>query len=168
MLSAAVLILLAGVLAPDEAYRAVEWRAIFLIAGMYAVSVAMVQTGLAALIGTQVLGAVQGFGPLGLAAGSYLLTAGLTQLIGGQVAALITGPIVLSAAVSMHTSPQAMAVAAAIGCSASFLTPIAHPVNILMLRPGRYRFADFFRIGWGLTVVVLVTLLAGMVWFWRL
>ncbi|HLY28082.1 MAG TPA: hypothetical protein VKQ72_17180, partial [Aggregatilineales bacterium] len=68
----------------------------------------------------------------------------------------------------LHTSPQAMAVAAAIGCSASFVTPLAHPVNIMMIGPGNYTFRDFFRVGWGLTVMSFVVLLIGMVLFWRL
>jgi di/tricarboxylate transporter len=60
---------------------------------------------------------------LGLAAGAYWPSALLTQQMGGQVKALVTGPIVISAAIAMKVSPQAIAVAAAIGCSASFLTP---------------------------------------------
>jgi di/tricarboxylate transporter len=68
----------------------------------------------------------------------------------------------------MGTNPQAMAVAAAIGCSASFITPIAHPVNLLMIGPGNYQFSDFFRVGWGLTIVCFVMLLVGMVLFWQL
>ena len=168
MLIAAVVVFLTGILTTEDAYRAVEWQAIFLIAGMYAVSTAMVETGLADLIGQQVVAVVTPYGPLGLAAGSYLLTAGLTQLMGGQVSALVTGPIAISAAINLHTSPQAMAVAAAIGCSASFFTPIAHPVNILMIGPGNYTFGDFFGIGWGLTLVSFVALLLGMALFWHL
>lgn len=168
MLTAAVVVFLTGLLTTEEAYRAVEWPAIFLIAGMYAVSKAMVETGLADWIGQQVVAVVLPYGPLGLAAGSYLLTAGLTQLMGGQVAALVTGPVAISAAINLHTSAQAMAVAAAIGCSASFFTPIAHPVNILMIAPGNYTFGDFFRVGWGLTVVCFVMLLVGMALFWHL
>ncbi len=168
MLTAAVVVFLAGLLTTEDAYRAVEWPAIFLIAGMYAVSKAMVETGLADWIGQQVVAVVLPYGPLGLAAGSYLLTAGLTQLMGGQVSALVTGPVAISAAISLHTNAQAMAVAAAIGCSASFFTPIAHPVNILMMTPGNYTFGDFFRVGWGLTVVCFVMLLVGMALFWHL
>ena len=168
MLAAAVIVFLTGIVTTEDAYRAVEWQAIFLIAGMYAVSKAMVETGLADWIGQQVVAVVTPYGPLGLAAGSYLLTAGLTQLMGGQVAALVTGPIAISAAINLHTNPQAMAVAAAIGCSASFFTPIAHPVNILMIGPGNYTFGDFFRIGWGLTLVCFVMLLVGMALFWQL
>ncbi len=154
--------------AMEEAYRAVEWQAVFLIAGMYAVSRAMVATGLADLVGTHVLQLLIPFGALGLAAGAYILTSALTQVMGGQVAILVTGPILISAAISANTSPQAIAVAAAIGCSASFFTPIAHPVNILMIGPANYTFGDFFRIGWPLTIVCFLVLLVGLVCFWHL
>ncbi len=168
MLAGAVLVVLAGVITMAEAYRSVEWPAVFLIAGMYAVSLAMVQTGLAELIGHGMVSLVAAFGPLGLAAGSYLLTALLTQVMGGQVTALVTGPVAISAAIHLHTNPQAIAVATAIGCSASFLTPLAHPVNILMIAPANYKFGDFFRVGWGLTLVSFVMLLVGMALFWKL
>lgn len=168
MLVGALLAILLGVLPKEEIYKTIEWQAIFLIAGMYAVSLAMVETGLAALVGDGVLALVTPLGPLGLAAGSFLLTALLTQLMGGQVAALITGPIVISAAIQMGVNPQAIAVATATGCSAAFLTPMTHPVNLLMIAPGNYRFSDFFRVGWPLTLLSFVMLLAGLVLFWRL
>jgi di/tricarboxylate transporter len=168
MLVAGMLVVILGLITMEEAYRTMEWQAIFLIAGMYSVSLAMVKTGLADLVGQNVVNIVTPFGPLGLAAGAYLLTAALTQFMGGQVTALVTGPIAISAAISLHTSPQAMAVAVAIGCSASFFTPLAHPVNILMIGPGNYTFGDFFRVGWGLTIVCFIMLLVGMTLFWRL
>lgn len=168
MLAAAMVVFLLGLLTVEEAYRSMEWQAIFLIAGMYSVSIAMVNTGLAALVGQAVVTLVTPFGPLGLAAGVYLLTAALTQVMGGQVTVLVTGPIAISAAIHLNVSPQAIAVAAAIGCSASFLTPLAHPVNILMIGPGNYTFSDFFRIGWGLTILCFVMVLVGMVLFWHL
>jgi di/tricarboxylate transporter len=108
------------------------------------------------------------FGGLGLAAGSYLLTAFLTQFMGGQVSALVTAPVAISAAIGMGLSPQAIVVAAATGCSAAFFTPFAHPVNILMIAPANYTFHDFFHIGWRLTLVSFVMLLVGMVLFWHL
>ena len=168
MLGAAVLALLARWLTMEEAYRAVEWQAIFLIAGMYVVSDAMVETHLADLLGNALIGLFAPFGGLGLAAGAYILTSLLTQFMGGQVAALVTGPITISAAIQMGVSPQAVAVATAIGCSASFFTPIAHPVNILMIAPGNYTFGDFFRNGWPLTIVSFVMLMLGMILFWHL
>ncbi|MGB9585876.1 MAG: SLC13 family permease, partial [Anaerolineales bacterium] len=79
-----------------------------------------------------------------------------------------SGPITISAAISMHTNPQAIAVATAIGCSASFFTPIAHPVNILMITPANYRFRDFLHIGWRLTLVCFMGLILGVMLFWKL
>ena len=168
VLAGALAIILAKVLTMEEAYRSIEWQAIFLIAGLYTVSLAMVQTGLADLLGNAMVRLVTPLGPLGLAAGSYLMTAVLTQLMGGQVTALVTGPVAIHAAIGMGTSPQAIAVATAIGCSASFFTPLAHPVNILMMGPANYEFEDFFRIGWRLTIVCFVMLLVGMALFWGL
>lgn len=168
MLAAALFIILTGVLRMDDAYQAVEWQAIFLIAGMYTVSLAMVQTGLANMLGHGLLALVRPLGSLGLAAGAFLFTSLLTQVMGGQVTALVTGPIAISAAISLGTSPQAIAVATAIGCSASFFTPMAHPVNILMMAPANYTFNDFFRVGWLLSLISFFMLLAGMLLFWGL
>jgi di/tricarboxylate transporter len=168
MLIAALLVVVLGLISMEEAYRTMEWQAIFLIAGMYSVSIAMVNTRLADLIGQTVVSIVTPFGPLGLVAGAFILTGLLTQLMGGQVTALVTGPIAISAAISAHINPQAIAVTVAIACSASFFTPLAHPVNILMIGPGNYTFGDFFKVGWGLTLLCFVMLLIGMVLFWRL
>jgi di/tricarboxylate transporter len=168
MLAGAMLLMLAGVLDMEDAYRAIEWQAIMLIAGMYSVSVAMTNTGLAQMIGERMLSLVAPLGPVGLAGGAYILTTLLTQVMGGQISALVTGPISISAAISMNTTPQAIAVATAIGCSASFFTPIAHPVNLLMMAPANYRFGDFFRIGWRLTIVCFVALIVGVMLFWKL
>ncbi len=168
VLAGAVLALLINLMPVDEAYGAIEWQAVFLIAGMYAVSLALVQTGLAGLVGTSMLTVVKPLGPLGVAGGAYIITAALTQLIGGQVAALVTGPITISAAIGLGVNPQAVAVATAIGCSASFLTPMAHPVNVLMIVPANYKFVDFFRCGWLLTLLSIGALLAGLILFWHL
>jgi di/tricarboxylate transporter len=168
MLAGAMFLVVTKTLDIEESYRAIHWQAIMLVAGMYSVSLAMVNTGLAQMIGEGILLLVTPLGPLGLAAGAYLLTALLTQIMGGQVTALVTAPITISAAISLQTNPQAVALATAIGCSASFFTPIAHPVNILMIAPANYQFRDFMRLGWRLTLVCFLALLAGLAIFWRL
>ncbi len=168
VLLGALIVILSGVLKMEDAYQAIEWQAIFLIAGMYSLSLAMVETGLAADLGHWMVRFSSPFGTLGLAAGAYLLTALMTQVMGGQVSALVTGPVAISAAINMGISPQAIAVATATGCSASFFTPFAHPVNILMIAPANYTFSDFFRIGWRMTIVSFIMLLIGMALFWHL
>jgi di/tricarboxylate transporter len=128
----------------------------------------MINTGLASFIGQHAIGMLQNASPLSLASVAFLFSAGLAQFMGSQATAFVVGPIAISAAIHLQTNPQAIAVATAIGCSASFLTPIAHPVNLIMMGPGNYRFQDFFRVGAGLMVVVFVTLLVGMLLFWGL
>ncbi|KPL78848.1 hypothetical protein ADN00_06435 [Ornatilinea apprima] len=164
----AILSIILRVIQLDEAYQSVEWQAIFLIAGMYAVSQSMVNTGMAELIGQGMLFLFEPYGGMGIAAGAFLLTSLLTQVMGGQVTALISGPIAISAAISMGVNPQAVAVATAIGCSASFLTPMAHPVNLIVIQPGGYHFQDFFRVGWLLTIICFFVLMVGMKIFWQL
>jgi len=168
MLGGALLLVVSRMMSMEEAYRAIEWPVIFLVAGMYSVSLAMMQTGLAQQIGGFIVKLVTPLGPLGLATGAYLMSASLTQVMGGQVTQLVTGPVMISAAISLQTSPQAVALATAIGCEAAFLLPFAHPINLLMLGPANYEFKDFFRIGWRLTIISFVMLLVGLVLFWRL
>lgn len=168
VLSATLLAVLLGLISIQDAYRSVEWEAVVFLAGMYAASLGMINTGLASLIGRTAIGLLGGAGPLGLAASAFLLSAGLTQFMGSQATAFVVGPIAISAALHFQTNVQAIAVAAAVGCSASFLTPMAHPVNMIMMSPGSYRFTDFFKTGWGLMIVVFAALMAGMLLFWRL
>ncbi|HEU5097977.1 MAG TPA: SLC13 family permease [Roseiflexaceae bacterium] len=168
MLAGAAALVLAKCINMEEAYRAIEWRVVVLIAGMLPIGTALVATGLAARIGQAFTLALAPAGALGLIAGLYLFTMILAQLVGGQVAALIVGPIAVSAAVQLGVNPPAVAVAVAIACSAAFLTPIAHPVNVLMMAPGGYSFNDFLRVGLGMAVVCLATLLLAMPLFWAL
>jgi len=164
----AVAMALTGCINLDEAYRAIEWRVVFLIAGMLPLSTAMIHTGLAARLGSALVDALAPFGPLALVAGLFALTMLITQAVGGQTAALMVGPVAVTSAVQLGVNPQATAVAVAIACSAAFLTPIAHPVNILMMGPGGYTFGDFLKVGLGMTVVTFLGLLVGMHLFWQL
>lgn len=169
MILGIVLMALTGCISLDEGYRAVEWRSIFLIAGMLPVSIALRNTQLADLLGQTVVNILRPLGPLGVIGGLYLLTVFVSQIMSGQVTALVLAPIAIEAALQMHMqSPQAAGLAVAIGCSTSFLTPIAHPVNVLMMGPGGYTFGDFFKVGWGLTLVCFVALLIALPLFWKL
>jgi di/tricarboxylate transporter len=166
MLAGAVMMILTGCLTMDEAYAAIEWKVIFLIAGMTPISIALVNTGYGAEVGQSLVNVLQPFGTLTLLAGLFALTVLIAQVMGGQVAALVAGPIVISAALAMGIDPQAAAVAAAIGCSTAFLLPTAHPVNVLMMGPGGYKPSDFTRVGVAMTILTFVMMLAGMRLFW--
>ncbi|MHB2017388.1 MAG: SLC13 family permease, partial [Candidatus Xenobia bacterium] len=152
----AVLIVLLGCLPLDEIYQAIEWRVVLIIAGLLPLGNALVDCGLGQMATTFLTH--QAWGRLGLIAALSLLALILTQLVGGQVAALILAPMV----VTLPGDLRACAVAVSIACSAAFLTPIAHPVNLLMMRPGGYSARDYLRVGAGLSIVAFITLLLGM------
>jgi di/tricarboxylate transporter len=158
---------LTGCINLDDAYRGIGWRVIFFIAGMLPLSLAMINTGLAEHAGQALVNTVAPYGALALVAGLFLITVLVTQVIGGQVTALIIGPIAVTAALQSQVDAQAMAVAVAIGCSAAFLTPIAHPVNVLMMGPGSYMPRDFLRVGGAMLLVTFLALLLGMKLVWQ-
>lgn len=168
MLAGGIAMVLSGCLEMDEAYRSIEWRVLFLIAGFLPLSTAMMHTGVADTMGDLVIQIFSPLGALGFAGGIFLFSMLITQLIGGQVAALLVGPIAIAAAVDLGISPQAIGVAAAIGCSAAFLTPISHPINVLMMGPGGYKPNDFPRIGIPMLIIVFVLLIVGMALFWHI
>ena len=108
------------------------------------------------------------FGPLRLAGGAFLVSSALTQIMGGQVTILVTGPIAISAAIQLGLNPQAIAVATAIGCSNSFLTPMAHAVNLIMVSPAGYEFKDYFRVGRWLFLITFIGILISMTVIWNI
>jgi di/tricarboxylate transporter len=166
MLSGGALLVLSGCLSMEETYRSIEWRVIALIGGMLPISAALVGTGLASHIGDAFAVVLAPAGPMALVAGLYIFAVLLTQVMGGQVTALVVAPIAVTAASHLGIDPAAVGVAVSIACSAAFMTPIAHPVNVLMMGPGGYTFNDFFRVGLGLTLVCFLTLLIAMPLFW--
>ncbi len=163
----AILMVLAGCLTMDDAYRSIEWKAIFLIAGMWPLGVAIRSTGLADSI-TQVLGGVSGYGSSALALALILGGLSLTQLLGSQVASIVLTPIGLTMAMSVGADPRAIGMAIALSCSLAFLTPLGHPVNVLVMGSGGYSFRDYLKVGGPLTLIVLLIIMIGLKVFWGL
>ena len=161
MLAGAVAMVISGCLAMEQFFAAVQWRVIFLIAGMLPLSYAISSSGLADRLGALLVTSLADASPLTLIGGMVVLTMLVVQIIGGQVTALLVGPLAINAALQMGVNAQAMAVAVAMACSMAFLTPIAHPVNILMMGPGGYKFSDFPKVGLGMTLVTLAAMPIG-------
>ncbi len=166
MLSGAAAMVLTGCLKMEHFYTAVDWRTVFLVAGMLPLSLAITQTGLADRVGAFLELSLAQASPLLLFAVIALLTMLVVQVIGGQVTPLLVGPIAIKAALQLGIDPRAMALAVAMACSLAFITPISHPVNILMMGPGGYRFRDFSKVGIGMTIVALLTMLLGLALLW--
>ncbi len=157
---------LTGCLKMEEAYRAIEWRAVFLIAGLLPLGAAMQQTGAAALIAGGVVNLLGDFGPWGIIVGLYLLTSLATLAIPPPALVVIMSPIALQAAETYHISPHSLMMAIAMAAAASFLSPVSHPANLLVMGPGGYRFSDYLKMGLPLALIVMVTVLILLPIFW--
>lgn len=135
------------VLGPDEAYAAIDWRVIMLLAGVIPLGIAMQKSGLAGVLAGGVVDVIGPFGPLAVLAGLYLVTAVLTELMSNNATAVLLTPIAFSTAVSMELSPTPFIVAVLFAASTSFATPVGYQTNTMVYGPGGYRFADYLRIG---------------------
>jgi di/tricarboxylate transporter len=165
-LSAAVAMVLLRVLRPEQAYRAIDWTTVVLVGAMIPVSTAMVQTGAADLLATGLVAAVGGAGPYALLIGLFLLTAALGQLISNMATALIVIPIAVAAAAELDVSARPVLMAVTVAAAAAFLTPVATPVNMMVLEPGGYRFGDYWKLGLPVLLLFLAVavLLVPLIW----
>jgi len=168
MLTGALLMVLFRVLDMDQAYRAVEWKSVFLVAGMLPLGTALIKTDAAALVSTALLDAFGHNGALVLLAGLAGLTILLTQLMNGAAVAAIMAPIGIQIAQTTGADPRALAMAVALCTSVAFITPLGHPVNVLVMGPGGYKFRDYARVGTLLTLIIFGVILVFLPMNWPL
>ena len=152
----------------EEAYRYIEWKAVFLIAGMFPLGTALDHSGAAKFLAEGVVAAVGPFGPMAVMLALLLLTFLATCFIPTAALVLMLAPIVLNTASQLGISPHSLMMAIAMASSASFMTPISHPANLLVMGPGGYRFKHYIGIGGMLTLVVLIVIMLAVPLFWPL
>lgn len=160
ILAAALLMLMSGCVTLREAYSSLNAQSLILIAGMLPLATAMDSSGAAELLINSVLLSFGEAHPLLLCAGLFLLTSVLSQFISNTATTVLMAPLALGIAQGMGLSPMPFLVSVAIAASTAFATPIASPVNTLVMSPGQYRFADFARVGIPLQLIALALTLA--------
>ncbi len=165
-LAGATAMVVTGCLTAGEAYSSVEWKAVVLIAGMLSLGVAMQQSGAAQMIASTVLGSVAALGPRALIAGLFVITALAAQIMPTAVVAVLMSQIALSSAGDLGLSPHALLMVVAVGSSAAFMSPVGHPVNLLVMGVGGYKFTDYTKVGLPLVVLLLliVVLILPLIW----
>ncbi|MDX1616416.1 MAG: SLC13 family permease [Candidatus Promineifilaceae bacterium] len=166
MLAGALLMVIGRVVNMDEAYQAIDWKAVFLIAGMLPLGLAMEKTGTAQLIAAQLVGLTSDLGPVVVLCTVFIMTALLTELISNAAAAVLVVPIAIDVAFGLDLNAQPFVMATVIAASTSFLMPIGHQVNIIIFGAGGYRFFDYARVGVGLNLLLLLitALFVPLVW----
>jgi di/tricarboxylate transporter len=168
MVIGSVLMVLTGCLSMDEAYQSIEWRSVFLIAGMLPLGTVMESTGTAQFLADQIVRFAGAWGPIAVLAGIYILAGLITEPMSNAAATVLMVPIAIDIALELGANPQSFVLAVVIGASTSFLTPVGHQSNVLVFGPGGYRFADFTRVGWLLNLVLVVVALLVIPLFWPL
>lgn len=131
----------------EEAYESIQWSSLFLVATMLPLGTALSKTGGIDFLAEGLLQSVGDHGPLAVVAGLYLLSTLLGQVMSNTATALILTPLAMDMAKALNVAPEPMVMGVAFGAAMAFLTPIASPVNTLVVAPGEYRFTDFLKVG---------------------
>ena len=161
-----VAMVLTRCLSREEAYSAIDWRVIVLIAGVLPLGLALQTSGAAEFLATHTLGRVGDFGPLAVLAALYLLALVLSELMSNAAAAVLLVPIAYSTATALGYSPTPFLVAVTFAASTSFSTPVGYQTNTMVYNLGNYRFTDFMKVGIPLNLIfwVIGMIMIPLIW----
>lgn len=148
-----IVLVVARTISTNTAFAAVQWRVLFLIAGMLPLGFAIESTGLAALAVKAMFSATGDLSPVVVLSILYLTTAVLTEFLSNNAAAVLMVPVGLSLAAHFGVDPKPFLVAIAFAASSSFTTPVGYQTNTMVYDAGNYRFLDFVRVGLPLNVL---------------
>jgi di/tricarboxylate transporter len=156
-------VLLSGALTPDEAYRAVSWKTVFLLAALIPLGQAVEETGTAAWIAEGVIAATQDLPVWAVLATIGVLTSAFTLVVSNVGAVVLLVPLAANVAVGVGADPATFALMVALAASNAFVLP-THQVNALLLGPGGYRVADYVRAGTAMSVLFLLIAVPMLLW----
>ena len=152
---AALLMILTGCVTIDEAYEAVDWKSIVLIAGMLPMSTALEKVGLVNLFAQELTNNLGAQSPLVVLGSLFVLSSIFTQVLSNTATTVLIAPIGLAAAQELNIQPYAFLMAIAIAASMAFASPVASPVNTLVMGAGNYRFSDYIKVGVPMILLML-------------
>lgn len=152
----ALLMVLTKILKPIEAYNAVEWKVIFMMAGVLSMGTALEKTGGDQLIASFIQNTLGQYNPHITLSLLYLITFISTNLISSKATAALLTPVVISLSSLMEVSERPFLVAVMFACSLTFMTPMSYPTNTMVYAAGNYKFYDFLRVGTPLNLIIWI------------
>ncbi|NNE97561.1 MAG: SLC13 family permease [Pyrinomonadaceae bacterium] len=165
-----ILLVLVGCITMEEAYKAIEWRIIFLLAGVLTLGVALERSGAAKLISSSVVDNIGTLGgelaPYAIVSVLFLITSLLTGVMSNNATAALLAPIAIGTANTMGVSSRPFLIAVTVAASVSFMTPVGYQTNTLIYGPGQYRFSDFLKVGTPLNIILWIAATLLIPYFW--
>ncbi len=152
----------------EDACAAIDWKVVFLLAGMLPLGLAMEKSGAAALLADAALAVARPLGPLAVVAMLYLLAAVLTEFMSNNATAVLLAPLAIALAKALEVDPRPLLMAICFAASTSFCTPVGYQTNAMVQGPGGYRFNDYLRAGLPLNILFFILSVWLIPKFWPL
>ncbi|MGD9590561.1 MAG: SLC13 family permease [Pyrinomonadaceae bacterium] len=166
MMGGALAMMLTRILTTEQAYSSIGWRSVFIVAGMLPMGIALVKTNAAGIVGQYVAATFGGQGVVMVGAALVLITMLLVQIMNTAVVATIMGPVAINIAQQAGFDARALVMCVAVASAMAFVTPLGHPVNVLVMGPAGYSFRDFLRVGFPLAVLLYFVSMGFLYLFW--
>ncbi|MCA9454533.1 MAG: anion permease, partial [Nitrospira sp.] len=168
LICAALVMVLLSIVSPRDVYQAVDWPVLVLLGSMIPIGQALEHSGAIAVLAQFMVNWAKGFPPILLLGFIMLVTMALSAVLNNAATALVMAPLSVAVAQNLVVNADPFLMAVAIGASCSFLTPIGHQNNLLVMGPGGYRFGDYWRMGLPLELLILGVSLPLLTFMWPL
>ncbi len=143
-------------LTPEEAYQAIDWKVIFMLAGVLSMGTALQKTGAAELLASFMIDTLGQFGPRAMVSGFFFLSFMATNVMSNNASAALLAPVALVTAEVMGISSRPFLMAVTFAASLSFMTPMGYQTNAMIYGPGNYRFSDYLKVGTPLNIILWI------------
>lgn len=149
-----VILIISGMIKPEEAYKSIEWKVLFMLAGVLSMGVALQKTGAADLLSDYIINTLGDYGPQVVLSFFFLLSFSLTNVMSNNATAALLAPIAIVSAQAMGVNTRPFLMAITFAASLSFMTPIGYQTNTMIFAPGNYKFRDFLKVGTPLNLLL--------------
>lgn len=157
-----------GAVRMQEAYRFIEWKAVFLVAGLLPLGTAVANAGAAAWLAETLSSSLAPLGPVGTLAALMGVTFLASAVLHPVAVIVMLTPVMLQLASTLGLSPRVVMLGTAVAAASTFMSPWSHPINVMVMGPGGYKVSDFLKVGLPLTLIVWGLTLVVLPWLWPL